>query len=123
MSCGEGIPMFEVALALVGLAYIAAQWLVAMNFRDYWRLASFLPVPVLATIVFGSLYFDLALPLGITGTLLVGLPLGLVYLMALSALHLALRAFKTEAPLAPPAPVRGAAVRIVSEPRFSQRHG
>ena len=88
--------MIVFALVIVGVIYIAAQWYIARGLPDLWRLMSFLPIPVLGTIILGSYLFELKLPLGVAGTLFVGMPLGIVYLTALTAVHLGVQLARGE---------------------------
>lgn len=88
--------MIGFTLAIVGLFYIVAQCLLAMSFQGYWRLAAFLPIPLLAFLMVTTVGFGHALPFESAGVLLLGLPFALIYLTLLSAAHLASRVVYSE---------------------------
>lgn len=122
MSCGKGIPVFGVALTVIGLLYCVAQWHVAQSLRGYWRMASLLPLPVLATVVGGASAIDAPFLLDTLGILLVGLPLSLVYLTALSTLQLAIRFAALEYAAAKKSRTQRRRKRAVGSPQATSKH-
>lgn len=88
--------MFGFGLAFIGIFYIAAQWLLAMTLEGHWRIAAFLPVPILVILIISTVSFGAFLPLDSAALLLLGLPLALIYLTLLSAAHFAARMIHAE---------------------------
>lgn len=88
--------MFGFGLAFIGVFYIVAQWLLAMSFEGNWRVAAFLPVPILIVTIICTVAFGAFLPLDSATLLLLGLPLALIYLTLLSAIHFAARMLHAE---------------------------
>ena len=88
--------MFGFGLAFIGVFYIVAQWLLAMSFEGNWRIAAFLPVPIMVILIVSTVSFGAFLPLDSATLLLLGLPLALIYLTLLSAAHFAARMLHAE---------------------------